>query len=209
MQILLLLLTYYVHLPLHSVLFPTDSVEGFEELRTEVGKLYSLYNVNEHQVSWWGSTVLLLNTKFEFTWNNLRFVYKVWPSQLSCLGSSVGRASLESWWSSWVWVPPEAANEKWLFRASCVVLFCLSVVFLPCLAFLGISWSSISPVRSVFLWSTCVLVSSLVLSCVCVCVCVCVVCVGEEGSGATRTTGAVEEWASSSGEEVFEACRAE
>ena len=30
----------------------------------------------------------------------------------------------------WVWVPPEAANFSWLFRASCVLLLCLSVVLL-------------------------------------------------------------------------------
>ena len=40
-----------IHYLPFPVLFPSDSVETFEELKTEVSKLYTLYNVHEHQVS--------------------------------------------------------------------------------------------------------------------------------------------------------------
>ena len=60
------------------------------------------------------------------------FVLYMWfePSQLSCLGSSVGKSVHLASGQWWVRIPPEAVFlfEKWLPWASCVVLLCLSVV---------------------------------------------------------------------------------
>ena len=78
---------------------------------------------------------LLLNTKFEFTcssgWDAFWFVCRIWPSQLSCLGSSVGKHRLASWWS-WVRVPPEAANFS--LKNDCFgrVVLCTCFAFLLC-----------------------------------------------------------------------------
>ena len=93
--------------------------------------------------SWFDYRSLLPNTKFDFTCLSGRdaflFVCRILPSQLSYLGSSVGKSIAWKADSCGVESHPRQSQfffEKLLFQASCVVLLCLSVVLLllPCLS---------------------------------------------------------------------------
>ena len=97
--------------------------------------------------SWFHYRGLLLNTKFEFTclsgWDALWFVCRIRPSQLSCLGSSVGKSIAWKVAWSWVRVPPKAANFSLKnFRRVMLCCFAFLLCYCCCLDFLSISWSN-------------------------------------------------------------------
>ena len=108
----------------------------------------SLYTENLNLVKEWRLWSTLTDQKYTYINRGLQswsspvyqveipcwFVYRIWPCQLSCLGSLVGK----SWWS-WVRVPPEAANfslKKDCFGQIVLCCFAFLLCCCCCLAFL-------------------------------------------------------------------------